>query len=103
DKTPKEILAPLLPHLGLLVSGGNTLLASYDGEQWRILAQTEDDAAGEALAKGAKLLGLPYPGGPQIEKQAAAGDSERYAFPDANDPRLRGRFSYSGLKTSLRY
>lgn len=98
-----ERLAPCLPHLGLLVSGGNTLLARYDGETWEILAQTEDDAAGEALDKGAKLLGLPYPGGPQVEKQAREGWAEQFPFPDGNDPRLRGRFSYSGLKTSLRY
>lgn len=96
-------LAPCLPHLGLLVSGGNTLLARYDGVCWEILAQTEDDAAGEALDKGAKLLGLPYPGGPQVEKLAREGQTGLFGFPDGNDPRLRGRFSYSGLKTSLRY
>lgn len=100
---PSQILEPLLPHLGLLVSGGNTLLAAFDGAEWQILAQTEDDAAGEALDKGAKLLGLPYPGGPQVEKMAAEGELGRYQFPGGNDPRLRGRFSYSGLKTSLRY
>ncbi len=101
---PEEILRPCLPHLGLLVSGGNTLLASCeDGREWRILAQTEDDAAGEALDKGAKLLGLPYPGGPHVEKLASAGSTREFVFPDGNDPRMRGRFSYSGLKTSLRY
>src|SRR5690606_9051274 len=100
---PEAWMTPLLPHLGLLVSGGNTLLARYDGRSWELLAQTGDDAAGEALDKGAKLLGLPYPGGPQIEQQARLGELGRYLFPEANDPKLRGRFSYSGLKTSLRY
>jgi N6-L-threonylcarbamoyladenine synthase len=103
-ETPREILQPMLPHLGLLVSGGNTMLACCeDGCEWTILAQTEDDAAGEALDKGAKLLGLPYPGGPHVEKLAKEGDVEAFAFPDGNDPRMRGRFSFSGLKTSLRY
>ena len=63
--------AALFPHLGLVVSGGNTLLVSVDAEcRVEILAQTVDDAAGEAFDKGAKLLGMPYPGGALIEKQA---------------------------------
>jgi len=62
-----------------------------------------DDAAGEALDKGAKLLGLPYPGGPQVERLAAGGDPKLYDFPKAIAPRNERRFSFSGLKTSLRY
>jgi N6-L-threonylcarbamoyladenine synthase len=97
-------LARLLPHLGLLVSGGNTALFSIDeARRITLLASTMDDAAGEALDKGAKLLGLGYPGGPQVEKLAAAGDSAAFAFPKAVAQRSTLEFSFSGLKTSLRY
>ena len=94
----------LLPHLGLIVSGGNTILFEIDANRrLRVLAETVDDAAGEALDKGAKLLGLPYPGGPRIEALAATGDVAAYDFPKAIAPRNERRFSFSGLKTSLRY
>ncbi len=94
----------LLPHIGLLVSGGNTLLFYLDrGRKLTVLAETVDDAAGEALDKGAKLLGLPYPGGPQIEQQAREGDPSRFDFPRAFSGRGDLKFSFSGLKTSLRY
>lgn len=94
----------LLPHLGLLVSGGNTALFSLDeSRRITLLASTMDDAAGEALDKGAKLLGLGYPGGPQVEKLAAAGRSDAFAFPKAVAQRSTLEFSFSGLKTSLRY
>lgn len=93
-----------LPHLGLIVSGGNTILFEINTDkQLSVLAQTVDDAAGEALDKGAKLLGLPYPGGPQVERLAATGDPKVYDFPKAIAPRNERRFSFSGLKTSLRY
>ncbi|MFA5263858.1 MAG: tRNA (adenosine(37)-N6)-threonylcarbamoyltransferase complex transferase subunit TsaD [Opitutaceae bacterium] len=96
--------AGLLPHLGLIVSGGNTLLLSIDEERRiRVLSSTRDDAAGEALDKGAKLLGLGYPGGPLIEAQAAAGNPAAYDFPRGIGPRSELDFSFSGLKTSLRY
>ncbi|MDI1249287.1 MAG: tRNA (adenosine(37)-N6)-threonylcarbamoyltransferase complex transferase subunit TsaD [Lacunisphaera sp.] len=96
--------AKLLPHLGLLVSGGNTALFSIDeARRIRLLASTMDDAAGEALDKGAKLLGLGYPGGPQVEKLAAAGRAEAFDFPKAVAQRSSLEFSFSGLKTSLRY
>ena len=97
-------LAKLLPHLGLLVSGGNTVLLSID-EQRRIsvIASTLDDAAGEAIDKGAKLLGLGYPGGPLIEKHAANGRPDAFDFPRGNNSRGTLDFSFSGLKTSLRY
>lgn len=94
----------LLPHLGLIVSGGNTILFQIDTDRRiEVLAETVDDAAGEALDKGAKLLGLPYPGGPQVEKLAAAGNARAFDFPKAIAPRNERRFSFSGLKTSLRY
>ncbi len=97
-------LAGLLPHLGLLVSGGNTALLSIDAERRiKLLASTMDDAAGEALDKGAKLLGLGYPGGPQVEKLARAGDAKAFQFPKAVAQRSTLDFSFSGLKTSLRY
>ncbi|MGJ8651801.1 MAG: tRNA (adenosine(37)-N6)-threonylcarbamoyltransferase complex transferase subunit TsaD [Opitutaceae bacterium] len=97
-------LDTLLPHLGLIVSGGNTILFEITTERkLNVLAETVDDAAGEALDKGAKLLGLPYPGGPHVEKIAATGDSKAFDFPKAIAPRNERRFSFSGLKTSLRY
>ncbi len=96
--------AKLLPHLGLLVSGGNTALFSINESRCiTLLASTMDDAAGEALDKGAKLLGLGYPGGPQVEKLAAQGNPAAFAFPKAVAQRSTLEFSFSGLKTSLRY
>ena len=93
-----------LPHLGLLVSGGNTLLFEINRKQTvNILADTVDDAAGEALDKGAKLLGLSYPGGRRIEHLALGGDAERYKFPESFKSINDWKFSFSGLKTSLRY
>lgn len=105
----RSILAGLLPHLGLIVSGGNTLLCAISapdhqsGFPLQVLAQTEDDAAGEALDKGAKLLGLPYPGGPHIERLARHGHPTAIDFPRAFPSAGDFRFSFSGLKTSLRY
>lgn len=97
-------LSALLPHLGAIVSGGNTLLFAMDEQRRiKILAETVDDAAGEALDKGAKLMGLPYPGGPEIEKHAAIGDPKRHDFPSGQRSKNDLRFSFSGLKTSLRY
>jgi N6-L-threonylcarbamoyladenine synthase len=96
--------ARLLPHLGLLVSGGNTALFSVDeSRRIRLLASTMDDAAGEALDKGAKLLGLGYPGGPQVEKLAATGNASAFELPKAVAQRSSLELSFSGLKTSLRY
>lgn len=93
-----------LPHLGLLVSGGNTLLFVINTDlNIKILAQTIDDAAGEAFDKGAKLLGMPYPGGRLVEKLAINGNSERFHFPKAFHDKPDMKFSFSGLKTSLRY
>ncbi|MEO0510962.1 MAG: tRNA (adenosine(37)-N6)-threonylcarbamoyltransferase complex transferase subunit TsaD [Verrucomicrobiota bacterium] len=97
-------LYELLPHLGLIVSGGNTILFEINTERRiKVLAETVDDAAGEALDKGARLLGLPYPGGPMVEKLASEGNAQAFDFPRAIAPRNERRFSFSGLKTSLRY
>ncbi len=94
----------LLPHLALIVSGGNTLLCAIDvGRTIRVLSSTRDDAAGEALDKGAKLLGLGYPGGPLVEKVAAGGRPDAFDFPRGIGQREELDFSFSGLKTSLRY
>jgi len=96
--------AALLPHLGLIVSGGNTLLFRLDAERRiTVISSTRDDAAGEALDKGAKLLGLGYPGGPLIEQAATKGRPDAYDFPRGIGPRSELDFSFSGLKTSLRY
>jgi N6-L-threonylcarbamoyladenine synthase len=97
-------LGAWLPHLGLIVSGGNTLLFVLD-ERRRVtvLSSTRDDAAGEALDKGAKLLGLGYPGGPLIEKLAGSGRADAFDFPRGIGRRDELDFSFSGVKTSLRY
>jgi N6-L-threonylcarbamoyladenine synthase len=100
----EEEFDKLLPHLGLIVSGGNTLLCAI-GRDRRItvLSSTRDDAAGEALDKGAKLLGLGYPGGPLVEQMAQQGNVAAYDFPRGIGRRDELDFSFSGLKTSLRY
>jgi N6-L-threonylcarbamoyladenine synthase len=92
------------PFLCLVASGGHTLLAGVnDRASFEVLGRTLDDAAGEALDKGARLLGLPYPGGPAIERLAAGGDPGAFKLPVAmsRDPGLD--FSFSGLKTALLY
>ncbi len=97
-------LAARLPHLGLIVSGGNTVLFVLGADRSvRVLSSTRDDAAGEALDKGAKLLGLGYPGGPLIERLAAGGRPDAYDFPRGIGRRDELDFSFSGVKTSLRY
>jgi tRNA N6-adenosine threonylcarbamoyltransferase len=91
------------PFLCLLASGGHTLLARVtEPGAHAVLGQTLDDAAGEAFDKGARLLGLGYPGGPALSKLAAEGDPEAFAFPTA--ARMPGLdFSFAGLKTALLY
>lgn len=102
--TFEEKLDGLLPHLGLVVSGGNTILLEIDrNRRVRVMATTRDDAAGEALDKGAKLLGLGYPGGPLIEQRARGGAPNAFDFPRGIGARAELDFSFSGLKTSLRY
>jgi N6-L-threonylcarbamoyladenine synthase len=91
------------PFVALVASGGHTFLSRVDDHasmDW--LGGTLDDAAGEAIDKGARLLGLPYPGGPALEALAATGDPEAFAFPTGG--KVRGLdCSFSGLKTSLLY
>jgi N6-L-threonylcarbamoyladenine synthase len=92
------------PFVSLIASGGHTLLAHVrdHGPEFEILGQTLDDAAGEAFDKGARLLGLGYPGGPALERLAREGDPAAFAFPIAR--RVAGLdFSFAGLKTALLY
>src|SRR5207244_7740365 len=90
------------PFTCLLASGGHTLLLDVQERgSYRIVGTTLDDAAGEAFDKGARLLGLGYPGGAEIDRLAREGDPEAYAFPVARVPGLD--FSFSGLKTALLY
>jgi N6-L-threonylcarbamoyladenine synthase len=92
------------PFLCLIASGGHTLLAGVARrEGFEVLGQTLDDAAGEALDKGARLLGLGYPGGPAIERLAADGDPDAFDFPVAMARQPGLDFSFSGLKTALLY
>lgn len=98
---------PEPPFLALIISGGHTIL-TYVREwgNYQILGQTQDDAAGEAFDKVAKILGLSYPGGPAVEKLAAAGNPRAIEFPQArlkNAPSPRFDFSFSGLKTAVLY
>ena len=88
------------PFIALVVSGGHTLLLSVeDYNTYRVIGSTRDDAAGEAFDKVARLLGLPYPGGPEIDKLAEQGDPAKIKFPR---PKVKGLdFSFSGLKTAV--
>jgi len=93
---------PQFPFLCLTVSGGHTqIVLVKDYFDMQVVGQTTDDAAGEALDKTSKILGLPYPGGPMIDKYARLGKSDAFAFPEPNIPGLD--FSFSGLKTSIMY
>ena len=91
------------PFVALIASGGHTALYSVAGDGMDLLGQTLDDAAGEALDKGARMLGLGFPGGPAISKAARDGDPSRYEFPVALKEKNNLDFSFSGLKTSLLY
>jgi N6-L-threonylcarbamoyladenine synthase len=104
-----HLLAPLLepdpppfPHLALLVSGGHTMLIEVTAVgAYRLLGQTRDDAAGEAFDKSAKLLGLPYPGGPQLAELATHGTADAVRLPRPMLDRAGLEFSFSGLKTAV--
>jgi N6-L-threonylcarbamoyladenine synthase len=104
-----HLLAPLLetdpppfPHLALLVSGAHTLLIEVSGVgRYRVLGTSRDDAAGEAFDKSAKLLGLPYPGGPQLAQLAERGAPGAFSFPRPMLDRPGLEFSFSGLKTAV--
>lgn len=94
----------LVPHLALVVSGGHSLLVDVRGaSDYTLLGRSRDDAAGEAFDKVAKMLALPYPGGPEIDKLAEKGDPARFDFPRPmmHEPHLD--FSFSGLKTAVLY
>ncbi len=93
---------PSFPFLCLTVSGGHTqIVLCEDYLQMKVIGQTLDDAAGEAFDKSAKILGLPYPGGPLIDKYAKNGNAQKYKFPE---PKIDGLdFSFSGLKTAILY
>lgn len=101
---PRADFQSFEPNVSLIVSGGHTILAHVRGElDHRVLGSTLDDAAGECFDKTAKLLGLPYPGGPAMDRLAAEGNPTAYDFPR---PLLRDPtddFSFAGLKTSVRY
>ncbi|HTI61288.1 tRNA (adenosine(37)-N6)-threonylcarbamoyltransferase complex transferase subunit TsaD [Mucilaginibacter sp.] len=93
---------PSFPFLCLTVSGGHTqIVLVKDHFDMQIVGQTTDDAAGEALDKTSKILGLPYPGGPLIDKNARLGNPDAYQFPEPQIPGLD--FSFSGLKTAILY
>ena len=93
---------PSFPFLCLTVSGGHTQIVLCESPaKMKVLGETIDDAAGEAFDKSAKLLGLPYPGGPLIDKYARQGNPDRFHFPEPQIPGLD--FSFSGLKTSILY
>ena len=93
---------PSFPFLCLTVSGGHTqIVLCHSPTQMEILGETLDDAAGEAFDKSAKILGLPYPGGPFIDQYAQKGNAQRFSFPEPQIPGLN--FSFSGLKTAILY
>ena len=104
-----HLLAPMLednppqfPFVALLVSGGHTMLIKVERPgQYEILGESVDDAAGEAFDKTAKLLDLPYPGGPKLEELAHGGDSAAYHFPRPMIDRPNCDFSFAGLKTAV--
>ncbi|MFM7395724.1 MAG: tRNA (adenosine(37)-N6)-threonylcarbamoyltransferase complex transferase subunit TsaD [Gammaproteobacteria bacterium] len=104
-----HLLAPLLeptpppyPHVALLVSGGHTMLIECAGVgRYTLLGETRDDAAGEAFDKSAKLLRLPYPGGPHLARLAESGRPSKYVFPRPMLDRPGLEFSFSGLKTAV--
>lgn len=105
-----HLLAPMLednppefPFIALLVSGGHTQLVQVDGiGRYSLLGESLDDAAGEAFDKAAKMMGLPYPGGPALSKLADSGDDSRFKFPRPMTDRPGLDFSFSGLKTFTR-
>ena len=101
---PAADFSSFQPNVSLIVSGGHTLLVHVASElRHRLLGATVDDAAGECFDKVGKLIGLPYPGGPEIDRLAAEGNARAFAFPRPmlNEP--GDDFSFSGLKTSVRY
>jgi N6-L-threonylcarbamoyladenine synthase len=96
--------AAIEPNVSLIVSGGHTLLVEVNGVgDYRIIGRTVDDAAGEAFDKVARMLGLAYPGGPEIERCARGGDPQRFDLPRSMISSGDANFSFSGIKTAVRY
>ena len=92
------------PHISMIVSGGHTLLIKVQKfDDYEIIGHSVDDAAGEAFDKVGKMLGLAYPGGPEVEKLALNGDPDRYNFPRSMLKSGDFNFSFSGIKTSVLY
>ena len=101
---PRANFEDFQPNVSLIVSGGHTLLVDVEGElRHRVLGSTLDDAAGECFDKVAKLIGLPYPGGPQLDRLAEQGNPKAHVFPRPLLGEPNDDFSFSGLKTSVRY
>jgi N6-L-threonylcarbamoyladenine synthase len=101
---PAADFGAFAPNVALIVSGGHTLLIHVEAElRHRVLGSTVDDAAGECFDKVAKLIGLPYPGGPALDRLAAEGDPRAFDFPRPMMQEPHDDFSFSGLKTSVRY
>lgn len=106
-----HLLSPFLettqgvePNMALVVSGGHTmLLHTQDFDNYSLIGKTRDDAAGEAFDKVAKMIGLPYPGGPEIEKAAKTGNPKAFSFPRSRIKDAPFDFSFSGLKTAVLY
>lgn len=95
---------PVRPCIGLIVSGGHTMLVRvHEVGRYELLGRTRDDAAGEAFDKVAKMIGLPYPGGPEIDKLAGKGDPDAFDFPRSFLDGKSLEFSFSGLKTAVLY
>ena len=95
---------PKLPAIGLVVSGGHTILIVLESmDKWKKIGETKDDAVGEAFDKVARLLGFPYPGGPEIQRVAEKGDANSIDFPRPMLNQKNFDFSFSGLKTSVLY
>ncbi len=95
---------PAFPFITLLVSGGHTMLVRVDGMgSYTVIGQTLDDAAGECFDKSARVLGLPYPGGPEIARLAQDGDAKRFKLPRPMLQKDNLHFSFSGLKTAVMY
>ncbi len=102
---PHTAKSPMrFPAIGLIVSGGHTTLLKMDSlVKWKLLGETRDDAAGEAFDKAARLIDLPYPGGPEIERLAHVGDPHMAEFPRPMIHEKNYDFSFSGLKTAVLY
>lgn len=103
-RPPVADFSKFQPNLSLIVSGGHTLLVHVRAElDHHVLGSTVDDAAGECFDKTGKMIGLPYPAGPEIDRLAEAGNPKAYAFPRPMIDDPNNDFSFSGLKTSVRY